>query len=237
MPFKKLVTGLFSCLALSPTVLTAQSAQPCVDFAWEAFRNEIENEINAVTARGDDYLTAYGHIRSTQTCLQFTEYPSELSEKADAFRAAVDQTEGTVANAIRTNTNAPIFALARIDGGSDGDGVEYLYPDNAPGGDGPGNRPRRPGSNLNSSATLDGLNMTMEVAPQDERQSSIRYRMLSREEIRRVQVFLTRIGYDTGGIDGIAGERTYNAIRRFQRAEGLGTTGVLTSAQLERILN
>ena len=63
MPFHKTFQRFILLTLLFSNQLSAQSAEPCVDFAWNEFRNEIENELNAVEAQGDDYLTAYGLIR------------------------------------------------------------------------------------------------------------------------------------------------------------------------------
>lgn len=232
MPFHKTFQKFILLTLLFSNQLSAQSAEPCVDFAWNEFRNEIENELNAVEAQGDDYLTAYGLIRSTQMCLQFTDYPVELVEAATTFREAVDRTEDTIADAILTNTTAPIFGLAMTQPGSEGGGIIYFYPDVTP-----GNEASDTSGSDGNTAVFTGTLMTMELARPLLDTATPTYRMLSQAEVRRVQAWLMRLGYDTGGADGIAGERTFNAIRLYQRAEGQRTTGVLTSAQLERILN
>ena len=46
-----------------------------------------------------------------------------------------------------------------------------------------------------------------------------------RNIILPIQQALNNHGYDTGGIDGIAGEQTYNAIIAFQQANGLSSDG------------
>lgn len=53
--------------------------------------------------------------------------------------------------------------------------------------------------------------------------------------IKEAQLALAEAGFDPGWIDGVAGRRTQEAIRRFQAARGLAVTGVLdpgTVAQL-----
>lgn len=44
---------------------------------------------------------------------------------------------------------------------------------------------------------------------------------LSRLEIREMQKLLVKLGYDTGGIDGLLGPRTFSSIQRFQAGSGL----------------
>lgn len=58
---------------------------------------------------------------------------------------------------------------------------------------------------------------------------------LSRGERGEVQRQLTRLGYDTGGIDGIFGSGTRAALSRWQRANGLPATGYLDAAAIERL--
>lgn len=43
---------------------------------------------------------------------------------------------------------------------------------------------------------------------------------------KQVQCLLAYLGYDPGGIDGVDGQKTRQAIRNFQGAEGLGVDGV-----------
>jgi localization factor PodJL len=43
--------------------------------------------------------------------------------------------------------------------------------------------------------------------------------------VRTVQVLLTYKGFNPGGIDGVAGQHTANAIRAFQRLVGAPETG------------
>ncbi len=57
----------------------------------------------------------------------------------------------------------------------------------------------------------------------------------AKEAIRRIQHELARRGFDPGGIDGIWGKRTEEAVRRFQAANGLladGIVGPVTSRAL-----
>lgn len=51
-----------------------------------------------------------------------------------------------------------------------------------------------------------------------------------------VQAGLTRRGFDTGGIDGVFGPGTRNAIAAWQRANDLEATGYLTAAQYDRLV-
>ena len=47
---------------------------------------------------------------------------------------------------------------------------------------------------------------------------------------KQVQCLLAYLGYDPGGIDGVDGQKTRQAIRNFQGAEGLGVDGVAGEA-------
>lgn len=46
------------------------------------------------------------------------------------------------------------------------------------------------------------------------------------ENVRRYQTALQNKGYDVGGIDGIAGDKTYNAILKFPSDNGLDADGM-----------
>lgn len=50
-------------------------------------------------------------------------------------------------------------------------------------------------------------------------------RPVTREEVREMQSLLTGLGFDTRGIDGIAGRRTRSAIAQFQKARGVLADG------------
>lgn len=57
------------------------------------------------------------------------------------------------------------------------------------------------------------------------------------DDVRQVQQDLTKLGYDTYGIDGIFGPRTYNAVVSFQKTNGLvvdGLVGQATKKMLEQ---
>ena len=64
--------------------------------------------------------------------------------------------------------------------------------------------------------------------------------MGSPESVRGVQTQLNALGYDTGGVDGIAGRRTDAAIRAFQAENGLTVDGIVgpqTLRALEAVNN
>jgi hypothetical protein len=54
-------------------------------------------------------------------------------------------------------------------------------------------------------------------------------------DVRRVQESLKSQGQNPGPIDGIMGSRTHQAIRQFQKAEGLEQTGTLDEATLQKL--
>ena len=59
---------------------------------------------------------------------------------------------------------------------------------------------------------------------------------LSRSQRAAIQAELTRLGFDTRGIDGSFGRGTRNAIAGWQQANGFGTTGYLTASQADTLL-
>ncbi len=61
-------------------------------------------------------------------------------------------------------------------------------------------------------------------------------RALSREEKILLQERLTRLGYDTGGIDGRVGPKTRAALRAFQAAQGLVPDGYVSDTVLTQVL-
>jgi membrane-bound lytic murein transglycosylase B len=60
-------------------------------------------------------------------------------------------------------------------------------------------------------------------------------RVLSREELREVQMRLTNMGLDTQGIDGLMGPNTARAIRAFQQTQGVFADGYPGICVLDRL--
>lgn len=60
-------------------------------------------------------------------------------------------------------------------------------------------------------------------------------RALSRAEREELQGLLTRLGHDTGGVDGIVGSGTRGAIRAYQRARAIPEDGFPSVELLERL--
>lgn len=58
---------------------------------------------------------------------------------------------------------------------------------------------------------------------------------LSRDDIMEIQRILSRLGYDTGGVDGLVGEKTREALRLFQQQASLRADGHPSAALLERL--
>jgi peptidoglycan hydrolase-like protein with peptidoglycan-binding domain len=57
---------------------------------------------------------------------------------------------------------------------------------------------------------------------------------LRRNGIRELQRLLNRLGYSAGTADGVIGSRTRDAIRAFERAQGMEVRGRATDVVLER---
>lgn len=210
--------GLLAC---QPYVAFGQTATSCVDQAWTSFRQEVENKADPMQETGNAYLVAYGWVRATQACLDATTYPSDKAEDAASFRDAVDRTAMFIEQAIRTDTAPSIFAL-----GQGADGIFYTYPDAPPAGG--------PLSGMIGEFRLPAENGMVNHMDSDGGAPGLR--MLSMREMAALQALLTRMGFDTGGVDGIAGPRTFRAIARYQRSVGADPTGVLTSRQIDRLL-
>jgi peptidoglycan hydrolase-like protein with peptidoglycan-binding domain len=58
---------------------------------------------------------------------------------------------------------------------------------------------------------------------------------LSSAEVKQAQEALQAKGYDTGGIDGIIGPKTRQAIRDYQAAEKIQVTGTLNAETASRL--
>ena len=73
----------------------------------------------------------------------------------------------------------------------------------------------------------------------DVRSAILESRLRSPERIKKVQLALTQAGFDPGPVDGELGPRTDQALRSFQRANGLepdGIVGVKTWTSLSDVL-
>ncbi len=60
-------------------------------------------------------------------------------------------------------------------------------------------------------------------------------RPLSRSEVKEMQSLLTRAGFSTGGVDGLIGPNTREAIRSYQRANGKTPDGFASAALLDAL--
>ncbi len=64
-----------------------------------------------------------------------------------------------------------------------------------------------------------------------------KHKPLAREERLELQQLLTAKGFDTGGADGIFGNQTLHAVRKFQKSRGLRVTGWPSSKVLKALRN
>lgn len=55
--------------------------------------------------------------------------------------------------------------------------------------------------------------------------------------VREAQKILSKLGYDIGPIDGIVGQRTKNAVRSFEIAQGVPETGIITKELVDLLKN
>lgn len=67
---------------------------------------------------------------------------------------------------------------------------------------------------------------------QDEQQAAVARAPITSATVRQVQEALQRQGYDPGSVDGRWNEQTAAALRRFQQAQGLESSGELNSRTL-----
>ena len=58
---------------------------------------------------------------------------------------------------------------------------------------------------------------------------------ISEELVRLTQEKLTALGYDPGPVDGVAGNKTVDAVRSFQRDKGYFADGIINSDLLEKL--
>ena len=61
------------------------------------------------------------------------------------------------------------------------------------------------------------------------------YSSVSKTTIKKVQKALKRCGYSCGTADGVMGNKTVKALKKFQRANGLAADGVIGSATLRAL--
>jgi peptidoglycan hydrolase-like protein with peptidoglycan-binding domain len=60
---------------------------------------------------------------------------------------------------------------------------------------------------------------------------------LTLAEVKALQAKLQELGFQPGPADGVAGRRTMRAVKAFQRAHGLGATGIIDRQILKAVLD
>lgn len=73
------------------------------------------------------------------------------------------------------------------------------------------------------------------IAPANGRFGAQRWNTGNPLQVQAVQTALSRLGYLSSQPDGVVGSQTANAIRDYQRAEGLPVTGTVTPELIERL--
>lgn len=115
------------------------------------------------------------------------------------------------------------------DGGSDEDGTRSTDPDR-------GAAIAREWAELGDSYDYRALRGFIESYPGTREATEAEARLaVVRDFHADGQRELNRIGYNAGPVDGLWGQRSARALARFQRAEGLRQTGVLTDDLLRRL--
>lgn len=77
--------------------------------------------------------------------------------------------------------------------------------------------------------------LELNLSPQDRAQAAEDALRLDRQQRSRLQEFLTVLGHDTRGIDGVFGPNTRSAVRDWQQQVGAEATGFLTANQVARL--
>jgi hypothetical protein len=204
-------------LAASTMVVNAQTAKPCVTPSYERFLTEIENIKKPFEQKGLTYLNAYGWIEATRACFTHASYPASKQQEAADFKSSIERLSQSIVTAIRTNSTPTIYALSQ---GSAG--ITFLGPKAAPSGA--------------QSVMVVATGMVALATPQGATENKPSVFMLSLAQRIDLQRALLRKGHYTGEIDGVLGAGSYAAIKRYQRAQGLKQTGVLSHVQLQKIL-
>ncbi len=75
----------------------------------------------------------------------------------------------------------------------------------------------------------------LSLSPEDRARAAEEALELSRQQRSALQEYLTVLGYDTRGIDGVFGPNTRSAIRAWQRDSGTAANGYLTANQVARL--
>ena len=75
----------------------------------------------------------------------------------------------------------------------------------------------------------------LRLTPQDRARLAEEALNLTRDQRRAIQRNLTLLGFNTFGIDGILGNRSRNAVAKWQRSIGVLPTGFLNANQISRI--
>lgn len=95
--------------------------------------------------------------------------------------------------------------------------------------------PNSDNSNSNKNAAVESQELRSAAGPQQAPPQQQAYAPADRETIRSIQDGLSKLGFDPGPADGIAGTKTRDAIRAFQQQAGLPADGVPTQELAKRI--
>ncbi|MEL7346472.1 MAG: lytic murein transglycosylase [Pseudomonadota bacterium] len=206
-----------------PTSFTAYA----VDFDGDGRRNVWAADAADALASTANYLASFGWERGAPAAVEVRLPPG--------FDFALADTE------TRTAADWSALGIQRARGGAlpQGQSVRILLPAGA-GGPAfaiyPNFRVIRRYNNATSYALavsllaqrIDGAPGLTATWPRDDR-------ALSRDETREVQERLTDLGFDTQGVDGIAGPNTRNAVRAWQRATGRVPDGYISGQVLSNL--
>lgn len=83
------------------------------------------------------------------------------------------------------------------------------------------------GSNTKSTANTNDVAAVLTIHSRAARKAPVLKKGSRGAEVTNLQKNLTKLGYDTKGIDGIFGDNTESAVKKFQKAYKLSVDGIV----------
>jgi len=97
--------------------------------------------------------------------------------------------------------------------------------------------PRTKPKTVTARAKGDGIGQLLKAATSKKKTAeSAKTKLLGDKKIRFVQTRLTQLGYAPGPVDGVMGEKTRDAIKKFEGARQFPVTGEISAALLDALI-
>ena len=94
--------------------------------------------------------------------------------------------------------------------------------------------PRNKPKNLTAGSKPDGISRLLEAAAgKNKKQTAAR--LLDDKKVRFVQTRLAQLGYAPGPVDGVFGQKTREAIKKFENSRKLPVTGKISRALIDAL--